>query len=161
MREILFRGKRIDGGEWIEGYYLRDVLTMPDELTHFIATPWGFSVRMFEVYPHTVGQFTGLYDSTKWEDLSEAERAAFVRDGNLPSEWKGKKIFEGDIVHAHDRLLKGCGPFHEFDGVIGYRDGSFVIEGDLITHYRWMIDYDVTVLGNIHDNPELLEVQHD
>ena len=89
-------------------------------------------VEKYDFIPETVGQFTGLTDKN------------------------GKKIFEGDIVHVHDCLLKPSAPYHEFDGVVEHKDASFVIVNDCMTHYRWL-DYDVTVLGNIHDNPELLE----
>lgn len=43
-------------------------------------------------------QFTGLCDGTKWEDLTEAERESWVRQGNSQSEWHGKEIYDGDIV---------------------------------------------------------------
>ena len=125
MREILFRGKRRIDSLWLHG-----------DLRQWSETRKGICDyelrRTIEVYPETVGQYTGLTDTN------------------------GKKIFEGDIVHVHDRLLQCSKPYHEFDGVIEHRDGSFVIVGEIMTHYRWL-DYDVTVLGNIHDNPELLE----
>lgn len=83
---------------------------------------------LFLVDPETVGQYTGM------------------TDGN------DEKIFEGDIVMGVDSLVPELKVF----GYIGFENGSFVIIGDLMTHYRWL-DYDVKVIGNIHDNPELLE----
>lgn len=136
MREILFRGKRIDNGEWIEGYYLRDVLTMPGELTHFIATPWGFGVRTFGVYPQTIGQCTGLTDKN------------------------GKRIFEGDILRS-DYDDDDCGV--AIEEVVWHNNGWCIKEKDytpdLMSGAMTMIYSQV--IGNIHDNPELMEVQHD
>ncbi len=80
-----------------------------------------------DVDPETVGQYTGLQDKN------------------------GKRIFEGDIVRGRDALEKGLA----VEGYIDYRYGSFCIVGDLMTHFRWM-DYEVEVIGNIHDNPELI-----
>jgi len=50
-------------------------------------------------------QFTGLHDSTKWEDLTEHEREQWTRQGNMPSRWKGKEIYEGDIFLWFDLSL--------------------------------------------------------
>ena len=128
MREILFRGKRTDNGEWEEGYYVGECaqvcMIIPQGAVH-----WGGAEfnKGYAVDPATVGQYTGL------------------RDRN--DEW----IFEGDIVRGVDRLNKGL----EVCGHVGYENGSFVIVGDIMTHYRWL-DYDVEVIGNVHDNPEPL-----
>lgn len=142
MRDILFRGKSVNDGNWVQGSLVITTIEPADDtpIKHYHIEdmtigvfPDAYQSGLSEtVDPNTVGQFTGLTDNN------------------------GKKIFEGDILYVHDRLLKCTAPFHEFRGVVEHKNGKFVIVGDLMTHYRW-IDYDITVLGNIHDNPELLE----
>ena len=126
-REILFRGKRTDNGEWVEGFY-SCVLD-----THYIITGRFDSLtngiinsEAYKVDPSTVGQFTGLTDRN------------------------GVKIFEGDIVRYGQR------------GKVEYNSGSaqFTLNFTNSTYEGFdKIPFcDCEVLGNIHDNPELLEV---
>lgn len=68
MREILFRGKRVDTGEWVYGFYLYDIGNSIKE------RPSSVSTHTYLVDPNTIGQFTG------------------IRDKN------GVRIFEGDII---------------------------------------------------------------
>ena len=125
MREILFRGKSVNTGEWIIGDYEHFYLS-DGELVVYISE-WG--KRNDKVLPNTVGQYTGLTDKN------------------------GKKIFEGDIV----RLYHSDG-FEEI-GAIGW--SNIDVRYKFASSDGFAYGIDVTdvfeVIGNIHDNPELLK----
>ena len=145
MREYLFRGKRIDNGEWVEGDIHKNI-----DFTKAHIHPNGERVRSFEIIPETVGQFTGIYDK---------------------NDKKGKKIFEGDVVKAVIvRDLGGGTENREETGVIAYDQIGMI---GLVAEYAGTIpvwsdffqeltlsccinDFWFVVIGNIHDNPELM-----
>lgn len=131
MREILFRGKRIDNGEWIYGDYTKYAFTEKPCICD--KEHWA------EIDPSTIGQYTGLTD-------------------------KGKKIFEGDIVKREFTLWHGeTKKTRETQiGVVVYsnRDCGFQVEKKCNLRKPWDGDT-IEVIGNIHDNPELLEAQHE
>ena len=126
MHEILFRGKRMDNGEWVKGFYV----CIPD--THYIMTGKFDSLtngiinsEAYKVDPSTVGQFTGLEDKL------------------------GTKIFEGDVI---DDL--GVEYIVVFDSDYAQFRGKFDGWNAEISHIASRCE----VIGNIYDNPELLEV---
>ena len=137
MREIIFRGKRIDNGEWVDGFYTRvaDVHYILsgifDSLINGI-----INTRGYKVIPETVCQFTGLYDKN------------------------GRKIFEGDIVLFADFFTD---EIHR--GVVYWCDLAFWFdctetEGDEGIYSLAYISANILeVIGNTYDNPELLEVK--
>ena len=129
MREILFRGKT-EKGEWVYGDLLH-----PDLYGN------GYSIEdytrgknnCFDVIPETVGQYTGLKDKN------------------------GKMIFEGDIVAGAVHWLERMK-----NGVVAFRCGSFGLiwhRGDVeqFNPFTSMCNVEYEVIGNIHDNPELLK----
>lgn len=130
MREILFRGKRADNGKWIFGD-LRHIFH-GEYRTHIVDNSNGLNndVCGLEVASSTVGQFTGLTDRN------------------------GVKIFEGDVVHvkAHSGSFTGCVTYWLEE------EPRFVCETKHGLHYAICAKFEFEVLGNIHDNPELLEV---
>lgn len=152
MREILFRGKRVDNGEWIEGFYAHSGEKKYILIDNDIAVGY---LAMKEVNPDTIGQYTGLTDKN------------------------GKKIFEGDILHF--KAYRGGGFACPIGTDIYYRVlfGHCNPDSDTLSEYVgfWALDknYDeddlyecgnsinylvdshgAYVIGNIHDNPELL-----
>ena len=140
MREHmgLFRGKRIDNDEWVEGWLVikKDPIL---DVTYYFILAYGKGesyVTWYPVDPDTVGECTGL------------------RDKN------GKLIFEGDIVEGHchsawSHCLQRC--------VVAYGRDRFEarhhidgIDSEYYT-YRVLFSKDVVVVGNVTDNPELLK----
>ena len=148
VRTIIFRGKRIDNGEWVEGAY------MP----YYYSTRYGKVAAIFTnddvlcktcrypVDPSTVGQYTGLKDKN------------------------GKRIFDGDMIKPFDDDIDKM--------VVEFHNGQFLLclygERGYMAEYGWeeegnygcfeaepLSSYgdDIEVIGNIHDNPELLEVR--
>ena len=143
MREILFRGKRIDNGEWGYGQFVRNYLTKDDYCIVDFGNLQTSMHGAVQIIPETVGQFTGLTDKN------------------------GKKIFEGDIVKVTDS------PFgYSYIGVTCFHEGSFCIQYTYWNKKRfhrigqtdkWQdmgargtVTYKYEVVGNIHDNPELI-----
>lgn len=137
-REIKFRGKMIDNGEWVYGDLLQ-----PTEICDIyeIANCESIDGTRYEVIPETIGQFTGLYDNTK------------------------KEIYEGDIVkihkHSYDYGFKEdeIGQIKFLDGAFGFYREKTKNEyyfNDLSTENGYgELEY-YEVIGNIYENSELL-----
>ena len=135
MREILFRGKRLDNGEWVYGSFCMDAreqfngLCGVDGFIRLYDKAKG-KMQTYEVDRETVGQYTGLKDKN------------------------GKRIFEGDIVEGADFTAEDGGY-----GVVSFDDGAFEIIGNNCcgTFHENYWGRDFEVIGNVHDNPELLK----
>ena len=153
MREVLFRGKRLEDGTWVEGYYAKATDMLNDEEVHIIFNP---ELELFprsefgtfdEVDPDTVGQCTGMRDKTD------------------------KRIFEDDIVKIKLSYGEGYNT-RRVTGAIKYdADGNLGVIIEYIDDIPvWsnilfelnlsgaIEEYCFEIIGNIHDNPELLEV---
>lgn len=145
--KFLSRGKRLEIGqrivttsdEWIYGYYVYGSIS-----TYIYSTL--HNPKMVSVDPKTVGRCIGLTDKN------------------------GKTIFEGDILQAGDYrfVVKfgKCDGVQNVDHEVGYigfyvipigKDSELFIESGVRTDILyWLNAYEVYVIGNIHDNPELI-----
>lgn len=134
MREIIFRGKRCDNDMWVEGFYCCLYDSKGNESCRiypgYAETDCGdFYPDWFGVDPETVGQYTGLKDKN------------------------GKKIFEGDIVRYGDTVHKVV--FEQRNGTAYFGLVYSSIETFPFDYYQDLKQ--IEVIGNIHENPELLE----
>ena len=137
MREILFRAKLINNNQWVEGYYVHTkrhhcIIADCIDDSYVVYGHYANNVVMEVVDPATVSQYTGLKDKND------------------------KRIFEGNVVKWNDKV-----------GYIAFDCGCFCVKYlmshclnrnspaiDIVFH-----EYpnEIEVIGNIHDNPELLE----
>lgn len=156
MREVLFRAKGKDDGEWVYGWYCRYQFgkwPLKDAIIPSEEAESGYH-RFVEVDPSTVGQSTGLVDK------------------------RGSRIFEGDIVRwtwEKHRIIghQSCHYDGHYFGALlvvrwlpaGYmlcptndKDLDIPNAGGKVDNYSfWNYQGGLEIAGNIHDNPELLE----
>ena len=131
MREILFRGKRTINGDWVYGDFVRgnERKSLRDSI--FVYDSETQSFNDYEINPSTLGQYTGLKDKN------------------------GKLIFDGDIVKT-DKFSE---PNKQYIIKYDFQFGAFIGQ-DRYNVYFVTFDGDsdeFEVVGNIYDNPELLE----
>lgn len=132
IREILFRGKRVDNGEWIEGTGFTDFLSVtPDAVDRrWLWANYEYSDcnghAWLEIIPETIGQFTGLIDKN------------------------GNKIFENDVIDG--LVVSYCG---DTDAGLGMQAGWYLQRNDFESFTPLESNLTDIVDGNIFDNPEL------
>lgn len=133
MREILFKAKRIDNGEWVEGYYQKRYCLSDNEESLIFHVDSYKVWEYAEIVPETLCQFTGLCDKN------------------------GNKIWENDILMAHlDESYPEDVTYETVEwgvaGWVGRETGS--------TDREYLGEFDLEdyeVVGNIFDNKELLQ----
>jgi uncharacterized phage protein (TIGR01671 family) len=136
MREIKFRGKSIDTREWVYGYYIKSGPDFHGGERHCIATPGTVAdyagLKFIQVDPKTVGQFIGIPDKN------------------------GREIYEGDIRGGYYFCMEDKVEFLEvikshLSPYIGYCYYWESIRGCGMPDFM-----ETEIIGNIHENPELL-----
>lgn len=184
-RKILFHGKRLDNGEWIEGcYYYKHVLFGSAYVTrHYIIPQSGGD--SYAVDPDSVGQFTGMHEFV----VTDKSFDKLLFEGDIVEVWGERRAYSGYQQSQYDGWNKvraviefACGEWrlnydntynqslcklrgneqdervvnnaralywfgHHASNVDWYREHN--------KHYYWG---DIIKIGNIYDNPELLEV---
>lgn len=152
MREIKFRGKRIDNGGWVYGDYfggnIFDLIVVgireTDSAHHYLIT------ESYEVNRETVGQYTGLKDKN------------------------GAEIYEGDVINLINSIGGSTNAVCEFgnakrelyNNLVEITGFYFKLEDGrktfpIVQNYLGKHDLEISeVIGNIHDNHELLEVSN-
>lgn len=147
MREILFKAKRIDNGEWVKGYYTECKgktfigldISIGIDIFEVFCTP---VIRWLEVDPETLCQFTGLCDKN------------------------GNKIWENDILKTWDDQYAQVkfGLYNPGSAISGFNQG-FYVDFPEESFLRKELGYwcrKVEIAGNVFDQPELLqEVKQD
>lgn len=158
MRQYRFRGKRVDTKEWVYGFLFElsydGIPCLCIGIEPLSANDYGEIHQSCyeEVIPETVGQFTGLMDNS--EEIAETE---------------DKEVYEGDIV-CFDYKIDG--KYKGITATVKYEAGTFILTStqlpDDYIPILEIVDFDGDccwvdgiVSGNIHDNPELLEVSRE
>jgi uncharacterized phage protein (TIGR01671 family) len=145
MREILFRGKRTSTGEWVYGGILKTFHpnyehNSEDDFLKQVPNCYCICTGGKDIFveQESICQFTGLTDK------------------------KGKRIFEGDIVRILGNQDVEDWKNVDYTALIAFIDGGFcAIDGTVEEHgfRRYALarlDFSLEVIGNIHDNPELV-----
>lgn len=139
MRTIKFRGKRLDNGEWAIGDLEYCRAKNVARIHTYDAK--GYYECQHEVHPDTVGQFTGVKDKNR------------------------KDVYEGDIIECMDsdnqpirHFVKYCDEYVGYIQYLPMGDGPTCkpYNGGLVSQ-GYIDDMGKYVVGNIHDNPELLK----
>lgn len=135
MRDILFRGKRKDTGEWVEGYYAKAKYYLNDEEMHVI-----FPVDL-TLYPHS--------EFSSFEEIDPETLGRLVSDPCY-TDYTNQRYFQGDIIELYSDKWKSIE--HRFGIVV---DEHCFTENGLGRCFP-QDTLQAKVIGNVWDNPELV-----
>ena len=141
MREMKFRGKRVDNGEEVKGYYcqIEDKHYIIPKKARVVEVDYSFVlgiIHFAEVIPETVGQFTNELDINE------------------------KEIYSGDTIETYDPIKLERGEQSDYTGVVSWSERSLAwVLNDKEGKFIEMLCRieQPKIIGSIHDNPKLLE----
>lgn len=178
MHQVIYRAQARKHGEWVtmSGDKLPSIWAYGGLHigTRELSILYGYDsynqskVERIEVHTDTIGRFTGLTDTTKWDELTEEEQKFWLKN-HTAEEWTGKFIFEGDIVRGVGLASFRVGVIVWVEKIASfcfrYKWRSDPVNQDW-SSASWYLDQctdttSVKIIGNIYDNPELLDSHGD
>lgn len=157
MHEILFKAKRLDNGEWVEGYYYKRPSLERNE-QHYILYPkfidecMPYPTWYFEIDPNTLCQFTGMTDKDGnkiWEnDIIESQKFS-----TRPFSKKSKYKRLIGVVEYHTCIFENSNQIYKAEWKVKFNEEDI----NKYPYSSWSDFWDCKVISNKFDNPELLK----
>ena len=154
MREILFRAKQVNNGEWVEGNYAN--LKWCNNIIH-VVIPEGAEIdsgntlyEAYEINPETLCQYTGMADKNGkriWEnDIVSCEHEKYLEDNPLEI-----LPFSDPIKYKRNYSVEFINTGSSYGYRLRNKSIHFMLTGNVIYNHN------IEILGNVFDNPELLK----
>ncbi len=154
MREILFRGKRISNDNWVIGGIMKTFhpnYDVKSEFDFFTRKENCYCIcaggRDYFVEQNTIGQYTGLKD----------KNGKMIFEGDIVRCWDSHSSFEAVVEFGNPNCQYNWG--WQLDIIKGDKDANFSIFAILLWVEMEETGAYCEIIGNIHDNPELMEME--